>query len=107
MRGTAVKWIDLVGEQRKVRIRTKISRNLLCTRLLNANLAGPQRGVRGLEFVSNLLPRQGPLGETALCQNCGYKQPNTHATQATFHETSPNFLGSEGNTMFAARHRRW
>jgi hypothetical protein len=41
------------------------------------------------------------LGETAFRQNCGRKQPNAQMTQETFHETSPDFLGSDWNTAFA------
>ncbi len=84
-----------IRRQSEIRIRTKECRDLLRLRLVDPNLARSQGRIRGPEFVSNLLPGQCFLGETTFCQNCGRKQPNAQTTKETFHETSPDFLGSD------------
>src|SRR6266481_1835689 len=57
--------LNAIDGHSKVRIRADIRRNLLGSRFVDADLPRPQRRIRLLELVSNFLPGQRSLRQTA------------------------------------------
>jgi DNA-binding FrmR family transcriptional regulator len=72
----AAEWIDLISNQRQVRIGTQIGCDLLGARLIDADLPRLKRRIRRLEFVPNLLPGHRFLSEATLRQRRGQKMPH-------------------------------
>src|SRR5579862_841077 len=69
-----VERIKLVGQESGCWIRSQISCDLLRSKLVDAYLSRLKCGIRGLEFVPNLLPGHRFLRESALRQRRGHEE---------------------------------
>src|SRR5580700_8268341 len=76
VRRASAKRIDLITEDSQAGIGPQVRGDLLCAGLIDADLSGSQSGVRRLELVTDLLPRQRLLGKTDLSQGNNKEQPD-------------------------------